>query len=346
MKLSWSKYRLQFRQRAGTSRGELTYKDSWFIKLTDQHKTGWGECGMLRGLSADDRPDYEAMLNWLAENIHLDPAELFGSLAEFPSIQFGLEMALRDLEVDDHHFFDTDFTRGKAGQPINGLIWMGDEEFMRDQIKKRLAEGFTVLKMKIGAIDWPTEKKLLTSLRNEFNADELTLRVDANGAFNPANVGTVLDTLANLSVHSIEQPLAKGQWDETARICEESPVPVALDEELIGIFSLAERRRLMQHIRPPFIILKPSFVGGWRGSEEWINLAGEYGAEWWVTSALESNFGLSAIAQWNSTMGNNIPSGLGTGSLYTNNIPAPLRMNKGNLYYDPEGQWDLTAVLS
>ena len=345
MELSWIKYRLHFKQSAGTSRGVLNYKDSYFLKLSDNNKFGWGECGILRGLSADDRPDYEAMLNWLVANINLDPSELFGALIEFPSIQFGLEMALRDLHVENHRFFDNAFCRGEVGQPINGLIWMGDEQFMREQISKRLSEGFSVLKMKIGAIDWPTEQSLLRSLRSQFPKELLTIRVDANGAFDRENVRPVLDTLAELSVHSIEQPLPRGNWDETARLCEESPVPLALDEELIGIFTLAERRRLIQHIRPPYLILKPSFIGGWRGSDEWISLAEEYDAKWWVTSALESNFGLNAIAQWNSTKGNSIPSGLGTGSLYTNNIPAPLRVKEGNLFYEPDGTWDLSALM-
>ena len=213
---------MHFKQSAGTSRGVLRSKDSYFLKLENEGRIGWGECGLLRGLSADDRPDYEARLNWLCENINLPPAELFGELWEFPSIQFGLEMALRDLQVNEHIFFDTGFTSGLSGQPINGLIWMGDRDFMLAQIAKRLQEGFKVLKMKIGAIDIETELTLLKSLRNEFPASELTLRVDANGAFDNDSIWPVLDELNALSVHSIEQPIKPGQWQEMAAICEQN----------------------------------------------------------------------------------------------------------------------------
>lgn len=344
MNLEWFKYTLKFRQSAGTSRGVLTTKDSYFLKLTDGENIGIGECGLLKGLSADDRPDYEARLNWLIDNINLPEAELFGELQEFPSLQFGLEMALRDLESSGHIYFDTEFTRGETGQPINGLIWMGDRSFMEDQIRKRLAEGFRVLKMKIGAIDIKTELELLKGLREEFPASQLTIRVDANGAFDKDNVQPVLEALARLEIHSIEQPLKPGQWQEMAAVCEQSPVPVALDEELIGVFTRAERRHLIETIKPPFVILKPSFIGGWRGSDEWINLADEYNAGWWVTSALESNFGLNAIAQWNSTKENPLPSGMGTGSLYTNNLDSPLKVRAGKLYYDQTEAWDLTGL--
>ena len=344
MKLHWQKYTLNFKHAAGTSRGVLHVKDSYFIRLTDGDRTGWGECGILRGLSADDRPDYEACLNWLKDNIGLPVAELYGELEEFPSIQFGLEMALRDLEVEDHLFFPSDFTAGHAGQPINGLIWMGDPEFMKDQIRRRLDEGFDTLKMKIGAVDPAQELNLLRRIRREFTPEEISLRVDANGAFSPQEVLPFLEELAGLSVHSIEQPIAKGQWQEMARICESSPIPIALDEELIGCFSMAERERLINTIKPQFIILKPSFIGGWRGSEEWVALADAKNIGWWVTSALESNYGLNAIAQWNYLQKNEIASGLGTGSLYTNNLESPLEVKGGKLYYNPAAKWHLDAL--
>lgn len=344
MKLEWSKYTLKFKQQAGTSRGVLRTKDSYFLKLSEGGETGWGECGLLRGLSADDRPDYEARLNWLKENIHLAPFELYGSLREFPSIQFGLEMALRDLEVKGHEFFPSAFTKGEKGQAINGLIWMGDRRFMRDQIQARLDEGFSVLKMKIGAIDLETELALLSSLRQEFSAVQLSIRVDANGAFQTETILPVLDALAKLAVHSIEQPIKAGQWQEIAALCEKSPLSIALDEELIGVFDLAHRTQLLKTIKPHYLILKPSFIGGWRGSDEWVELAKDHNIDWWVTSALESNYGLSAIAQWNYTKKNNIPSGLGTGSLYLNNLASPLVVRKGTLYCDQNQNWNLSAI--
>lgn len=344
MKASWKKYTLNFKQASGTSRGILRTKDSYFIFLEKDGNQGIGECGILKGLSADDRPDYEARLNWLMENINLAESELYGALIEFPSLQAGLEMALLDLRSKEHVLFPSDFTEGAAMQPINGLIWMGDVDFMKKQVAQKLKDGFAVLKMKIGAINFEDELAILKSIRKEFGADELELRVDANGAFFPTQAIDVLNRLAELQIHSIEQPIKKGQWQELAALCEIPPIAIALDEELIGVFSQAKKRELLRTIRPQHIILKPSFVGGFRGSEEWIALAKEMYMGWWATSALESNIGLSAIAQWNFTQKNNVPSGLGTGSLYTNNFESPLYIKDGSIGYNPQKTWHLSAL--
>ena len=341
MKASWKKYTLQFKQPSGTSRGVLRTKNSYFLILEQNGKTGIGECGMLRGLSADDRPDYEAQLNYLVNHLHQPFAKLMGDLQEFPSLQFGLEMAFRDLETRDHVLFETPFTQGETTQPINGLIWMGSVDFMKEQVRKRLEEGFTVLKMKVGAVDFEDELRILQSVRQEYSADELELRVDANGAFGAAEALHKLERLAALQIHSIEQPIKKGQWHEMASLCEATPLPIALDEELIGVFEEKNRRKLISTIRPQYIILKPSFIGGFQESEEWIALAEEFGAGWWVTSALESNIGLNAIAQWNATLDNPMPSGLGTGSLYTNNFKSPLYVEGGRIGYNPMAGWEI-----
>ena len=346
MNAFWKKYSLNFKQAAGTSRGVLRTKESYFLIFEKDGKTAVGECGLLRGLSADDRPDYEIKLNWLVNNIDRPEAELYGELKEFPSIQFGLEMALRDLETENHLLFPSDFTAGKSLQPINGLIWMGDVQYMRQQVKNRIDKGFRVLKMKIGAINLDEELKILESIRREYTADELELRVDANGAFKPNEAEEVMKRLSDLSIHSIEQPIEKNQWPEMARLCEKPPIPIALDEELIGVFNQADRSRLLKTIRPQYIILKPSFIGGWRGSKEWVELAAEFDAGWWVTSALESNIGLSAIAQWNFLQNNPVPSGLGTGSLYTNNFASPLFIRDGGIGYNPEASWSLKPLVS
>lgn len=344
MKATWKKYTLHFKQPSGTSRGILRTKDSYFILLEDSGKHGIGECGILKGLSADDRPDYEVKLNWLMENINEPLAELYGALMEFPSIQAGLEMALLDMEAKDHVLFPSGFTEGKATQPINGLIWMGDLEFMKKQVAQKLKDGFGVLKMKIGAINFEDEITILKSIRNEFSANELELRVDANGAFFATEAIDILHRLAELKIHSIEQPIKKGQWQELASLCEAPPIEIALDEELIGVFTEAKKRELLRTIRPQHIILKPSFVGGFRGSEEWIQLTKEMHIGWWATSALESNIGLSAIAQWNFTKENKVPSGLGTGGLYTNNFESPLYVKNGGIGYDPEGIWNISNL--
>jgi len=344
MKLSWKKYTLRFKQPAGTSRGVLRTKDSYFLVAEYKDKIALGECGLLRGLSADDRPDYESTLNWLCKNPDRPFSELYGELTEFPSIQFGLEMLLKDLKSTNHELFPSDFTQGNSGQPINGLIWMGDYDFMLKQVSERLEKGFRVLKMKVGAIELEKEMAILKHIRDHFNTKELELRVDANGAFKPGEALGILNRLAEFEIHSIEQPIAKDNWEEMARLCEQTPVPIALDEELIGLFEKAKREQMLRTIKPQYIILKPSFIGGFKGSEEWIALASDYNAGWWVTSALESNFGLSAIAQWNFSLKNPMPSGLGTGSLYTNNIPSPLHIKAGELRYDKSQGWDLDAL--
>ncbi len=341
MKAFWKKYTLNFKQPAGTSRGVLRTKDSYFLFLEDGNKKGIGECGLLKGLSADDRPDYEVKLNWLTENVQRPSEELFGELAEFPSIQFGLEMALLDLKSEEHILCPSEFTAGIAMQPINGLIWMGDTNFMNQQVGDKIDAGFKVLKMKIGAIGLQQEMEILKSIRKEFMATELELRVDANGAFTPGEALEILNRLADLQIHSIEQPIKTKQWHEMAALCESSPIDIALDEELIGLFQSAERRKLLHDVKPAYIIIKPSFIGGFRGSEEWINMAEELNIGWWATSALESNVGLSAIAQWNFTKNNNLPSGLGTGSLYTNNFDSPLKVKDGGLWYNPQTEWQI-----
>lgn len=240
--------------------------------------------------------------------------------------------------------FDTDFTAGNASIPINGLIWMGDKDFMKQQIVEKLNTGFSCIKMKIGAIDFASEIALLKSIRQTFSRDEIELRVDANGAFSPKGALDKLQQLAALDIHSIEQPIKQGQWQEMARLCKDTPLPIALDEELIGVFTLDEKIKLLDTIKPQYIILKPSFIGGFKGTDEWIALAEKRNIGWWITSALESNIGLSAIAQYTATKNSTLPQGLGTGSLYTNNIPAPLTVKAGAILNDTSQQWDLDTI--
>ncbi|TVR86831.1 MAG: o-succinylbenzoate synthase [Saprospirales bacterium] len=340
MKANFHQYILNFKRPAGTSRGTLRTKETWFIILESEGKTGVGECGIMRGLSADDVPGYEGKLRWCCENIHLGRERLMGELIAFPSIQFGLEIALKSLESHTpFELFPSAFTRGEDAIPINGLIWMGEEDFMKKQIRARIDAGFHCIKMKIGAIDFETEYALLRSIREEYSSDVIELRVDANGAFSPEEAGEILQRLSELDLHSIEQPIKSGQPEQMAALCEKTPLPIALDEELIGVFEKGDKARLIQAIRPQYIILKPSFVGGWKGSMEWIELAEKTGAGWWITSALESNVGLNAIAQWTYTLGQDMPHGLGTGSLFTNNFESPLLVQGGELHYNPKGSW-------
>jgi len=341
MKATYHKYILDFKRPSGTSRGILKTKETWFIVLEDAEQKGIGECGILRGLSADDRHDYEAQLKWTCENIHLGLSHLYEANLEFPSIQFGLEMAFRSLESKTpFELFPSEFTQGKTSIAINGLIWMGDEVFMKQQIQEKIEMGFKCIKMKIGAIDFQTELNLLKSIRNTFSKKDIELRVDANGAFLPKEALEKLKYLSELDLHSIEQPIKQGQPQELARLCEETPLPIALDEELIGVFTVTEKQKLLQTIQPQYIILKPSFVGGWNGSQEWIDIAEKQNIGWWITSALESNVGLNAIAQWTYTLGNTMAQGLGTGSLFTNNFDSPLLVKNGTLKYDNNLNWN------
>lgn len=342
MKASFFPYRLEFKQASGTSRGILKSKETWFIKIEDEHATGFGECGMFRGLSCDDRPDFESKLKWVCHHIDLGLEQLLIELIDFPSIQFGLEMAFLDLLSDSSNvLFPSKFTSGKASIPINGLIWMGDEQFMKSQIRSKIDAGFDCLKIKIGAIDFDTELSLIKAIRKEYDVETIELRVDANGAFSPLEAMEKLKRLSDFNLHSIEQPIRQGQYDAMAELCAHAPLPIALDEELIGIHDVTKRGLLLQTINPQYIILKPTLIGGFSGSQSWIDLAEKQSVDWWITSALESNIGLNAIAQWTYQLNVNRPQGLGTGALYTNNIEAPLKIDNGRLIYAPSVKWTI-----
>lgn len=340
MKAACFSYVLNFKRPGGTSRGVLKKKETFFLQIEEGEKFGIGECALFRGLSADDRPDYEAKLEWVCQNISLGKEKLLENLMEFPSIQFGVETAFRSFEAEKpFELFPSEFTRGQDSIAINGLIWMGDKKFMKQQIVEKLQQGFRCIKLKIGAIDFDTELDLLKNIRSEFNANEVELRVDANGAFSPEEALGKLNQLSELDLHSIEQPIKAGQWEEMAELCEKTPFPIALDEELIGIFDMERKQELLQNISPQYIILKPALVGGFSGSDTWISEAEKRQIGWWATSALESNIGLNAIAQWVFSKNVNRPQGLGTGKLFTNNISSPLYIKEEKLGYDPEGSW-------
>ena len=334
------KYVLNFKRPSGTSRGVLTEKETWFIILKENGKKGIGECGMLRGLSIDDREDYEEKLDWVCGNIHLGKDRLWENLMEFPSIQFGVEMAFQSLAAENpFELFPSAFTEYQKSIPINGLVWMGDEAFMKQQIEEKLTAGFHCIKLKIGAIDFEKELALLRFIRHNYCAEKIEIRVDANGAFDSDDALFKINQLTGFKLHSIEQPIAKNQHDMMAELCKTTPIPIALDEELIGVFTVEEKEIVLQKIRPQFIILKPSFIGGFRGTLEWISLAEKYSIGWWITSALESNIGLNAIAQWTYLQNNPMPQGLGTGALYTNNFECPLEVSNGQLWYS-DSNWD------
>lgn len=336
MKASSQHIQLHFKNPAGTSRGVMQTKNSWILKITKGNITGKGEISIIEGLSPDftDIESFEKKIQKTCKNIEdgqLTPDHTI--LKNNPSIKFALETALLDLKNGGTGiYFNNDFTKGIKKIPINGLIWMGDEEFMREQIDQKLADGFTTIKMKVGAMAFEKEFKMLQSIRSKYPADKITLRVDANGAFTPHQAITILEQLAELEIHSIEQPIKPGQWEAMRDLCLTTPTPIALDEELIGINDLAKKIELLETIRPQYIILKPSLHGGISGCQEWIQLAEERNIAWWLTSALESNIGLDAICQFAAEYENHLPQGLGTGSLYTNNIESDLVVEKGFIY--------------
>ena len=340
MNAIYHKYILNFKNPSGTSRGVLHTKETWFIIITSENKKGIGECGIFRGLSIDDRPDYEKKLMWVCDNINLGLAVLLIDLIEFPSIQIGLEMAFRSLESDNpFEIYPSKFTQGEDDIPINGLIWMGTRQFMNQQIEEKIQSGFTCIKMKIGALDFNTEIELIRSIRKEYTSTDIELRVDANGAFNPKDALEKLKILSEFDLHSIEQPIKAGQFQEMAKLCEKTPLPIALDEELIGVFSVTKKQDLIQTINPQYIILKPSLIGGFSGTDQWIEIAENQNIGWWITSALESNVGLNAIAQFTYLKRNNMPQGLGTGGLFTNNFDCPLIVKNGTLQYIKKRNW-------
>ena len=325
---------LHFKQPAGTSRGVYTTRRVWYLHLTSDSqpgREGIGECAPLPNLSCDDLPHYEQLLSSLCQEAAQSGID-YERLRPYPSILFGLETAFRHFERGTASLWDTPFSRGEQGIPINGLIWMGSYTQMLSQIEAKMQAGFRCIKLKIGAIHFEEELSLLKMIRRHFSAKEIELRVDANGAFSPAEALEKLKRLSELDLHSIEQPIRAGQWDSMARLSQLSPLPIALDEELIGVHSMSRKKELLETIHPQYIILKPSLHGGLRGSQEWIAAASQLGIGWWITSALESNIGLNAIAQWCATLHNPLPQGLGTGALFTDNIPMPLEVRGDELW--------------
>lgn len=341
MKASYQKYILNFKKPAGTSRGTYNTKETYFLKIEENGKVGFGECSLFKGLSADDRPEFEAHLSAVVKNLNLSGlnAGWKSTLSNWPSILFGLETALISLQKNSHILFPSEFTDGKSGITTNGLIWMGDVDFMRQQIEEKLKVGFKCIKLKIGAINWEDEFQILKSLRKNFSANALEIRVDANGGFTPTAAPKILEQLNQLNIHSIEQPIMAGQYKEMAMLCRNTPIPIALDEELIGLFEKPERAEMLDLINAQYIILKPGIIGGLASSEEWIKMAEARKIGWWVTSSLESNIGLNAIAQWTYALNTSMPQGLGTGSLFTNNIESPLEMRGEELFYNKDKNW-------
>lgn len=332
MKVWFEKYQLRFKNPVLTSRGAMSVKNGYFVFVEQEEKTGIGECSFIEGLSCDNLLQYEEQLN----EICLSPLRFIHNTAllqnQYPSIRFGLEMALLSLSAKDECLFESDFSKGKKGIPINGLVWMGTASFLQKQIEEKISAGFTCIKMKVGALDFATELKLIEGIRNRFSVSEIEIRLDANGAFTAKDVFEKLHVLSAFQIHSIEQPIQPKQYSLMKEICAAKIIRIALDEELIGVNTIEEKAALLNQIKPDFIILKPSLLGGFASSNEWIEIAESNKVAWWATSALESNVGLNAIAQWVATKNNHLPQGLGTGGLYENNTATQLFIKQGELW--------------
>lgn len=333
---SLQKHELKFKVPAKTSRNTFTTRNIFLITLNDIQtgKQGIGEASPLSLLSLDDVPNYQLILEKKIDEFcqvgSLDQL----SLEAYPSIRFGIETALLNMSADSEGvIFNSDFTARKKAIPVNGLVWMNDSPTMYKEAIEKIQAGFNVIKIKVGALDFDEECRLLEKIRKQFSAFKITLRVDANGAFDAEDALEKLNELKRFELHSIEQPIAAGQWDWMQKICAEGPVDIALDEELIGVNVFEQADKMIKHIKPSYLILKPNLIGGLSISDQWITFAHKHHVGWWATSALESNVGLNAIAQWVSTYQNPLHQGLGTGSLFSNNFSSRLKMEEGHMRY-------------
>ncbi len=335
---------LKFDRPRGTSRGWLDDKPAYYIALKDLDSgyIALGECGLLPKLSIDDRPDFRQKLDEVAAAI-TDGLSI-PNLSEWPAIRFAVEMAFAELKSRSKATIIANTFSGKGeGIEINGLVWMGNKDEMRAEIDQKIRAGYTCIKLKIGAIDFGEELALIGYIRKLYRATDLAIRVDANGAFSAKDAPRRLAELARLNVESIEQPIRQGQWEAMAALCADSPLAIALDEELITAQTLSQKRALISEIKPQALVMKPSLLGGFAACDEWISIADAHGAYWWITSALESNVGLNAIAQYTSSKNPSLPQGLGTGMLYTNNIGSPLEIRSNHLYYNRELNWEIPS---
>ena len=339
MKVTIEERLLHFKQPAGTSRGVYTERRIWLVEISDSETVGRGECAPLPQLSCDDIPDYADVLRGFCDEVERTGEIPYEALRDYPSMLFGLETAMMDLRckmADGRHvLFDNPFSRGEEGIPINGLVWMGTFDEMSRRIEQKLEQGFRCVKLKIGAIDFEAELELIKQIRSRFGLHDVELRVDANGAFSYEEALYKLELLSQYALHSIEQPIRARQWAWMSELCRESPLPIALDEELIGVNDPDQKRQMLNIIRPRYIILKPSLHGGMMGCREWIEIARDMQIGSWITSALESNIGLNAIAQFAAEVYGphvQMPQGLGTGQLFTDNIPMPLKIRGDKLW--------------
>jgi o-succinylbenzoate synthase len=345
MKAYFFKHNLEFNMPSRTSRDVLYNKPSWYLVIRDQNRIGVGECSIIPGLSLDRVNYIETKLDYICREISSGNKLDIEEFNDYPAIKFALETALRDFDFSESPFKinDSNFSNFKDKIKINGLVWMGDIKFMRSQIIEKVNRGFSCIKIKVGALKFESELQLIKEIRRDFTHKDLEIRLDANGAFKINEALEKLERLNEFSIHSIEQPIKKNHWQEMAKLCELSPIPIALDEELIGIN--LSKTKLLNTIKPDYLILKPSLLGGFTECDNWISLAQEKEIKWWATSALEGNVGLNAIAQWVYTKNSKLRQGLGTGMLFKNNVNSPLEISADSIYLNENKEWDLNFFI-
>ena len=341
MKAYFFKHTLEFNMPSRTSRDVLYNKPSWYLVIKDQNRIGIGECSIIPGLSLDRIDEIETKLDYICKEISSNNKLDIKEFNDYPAIKFALETAFEDFNFSESPFKinDSNFSNFQDNIKINGLVWMGDIKYMKSQIIEKITSGFSCIKIKVGTLKFESELQLIKEIRRDFTHKDLEIRLDANGAFKTNEALEKLERLNEFSIHSIEQPIKKNHWQEMAKLCELSPIPIALDEELIGIYS--NRDSLLQTINPEYLILKPSLLGGFSECENWIKLADEKNIKWWATSALESNIGLNAIAQWVYTKNNDLRQGLGTGLLDKNNVKSQLEISGDTIFLNQNKFWDL-----
>ena len=341
MKAYFFKHNLEFYIPSRTSRDVLHNKPSWYLVIKDQNRIGIGECSIIPGLSLDRIDEIETKLDYICREISSGNKLDIEEFNDYPAIKFALETALKDFNFSESPFKinDSNFSNFQDNIKINGLVWMGDIKYMKSQIIEKVKSGFSCIKIKVGALEFESELNLIRQIRKDFSNVELEIRLDANGAFDSTDALEKLKRLNEFSIHSVEQPIKTNQWQEMAYLCEFSPIPIGLDEELIGVYS--SRKSLLETINPEYLILKPSLLGGFKECDNWISLAKEKEIKWWATSALEGNVGLNAIAQWVYTKNSKIRQGLGTGILFKNNVNSPLEISAESIYLNEDKEWDL-----
>jgi o-succinylbenzoate synthase len=343
VKFSWTKRQLIFKRPARTSRDVLHTRDIWYIMAHSEKSeyTAIGECAPIKGLSIDPSDQIEKVLEGICAQ-KFNPSELSQILIDFPAVNFALETLMADLENGNDRLL---FGQYPIEIPINGLVWMNEKQTMLTEALEKIEAGYSCIKLKIGSLNFSDELEILQQIRERYTADELVIRLDANGAFAPEEVAGKLEKLARFAIHSIEQPVRPGQFEVMRELVRAQIIPIALDEELIGVKESVQREILIEKIQPDYLILKPGIHGGFSASEEWISLIVRYGGNWWVTSALESNVGLNAIAQWVGQFDPQLPQGLGTGMLFSNNIESPIQIGQGCLKIKDSFGWNLSPIL-